>query len=71
MDWEVFFQFRKEAKRLQHDPDPNVRANALHIEEDARMVGSFESEAERMEEWDDNAIERETRQNKKAWRRNR
>lgn len=47
---EVFRQLRKAAKRLQHDPSPLVRANALHIEEDARKVEGIESELERARE---------------------
>ena len=46
---EVFFKLRAAAKRLQQDPSPIVRESALHIEEDARMVASFEAQAER---WD-------------------
>lgn len=47
---EVFRQLRKAAKHFQHDPSPLVRANALHIEEDARKVESIESELERARE---------------------
>lgn len=53
MPWPVFDQLRKVAKRLQHDPDPTVRANALHVEEDARMVASMEGEIEFLREWED------------------
>jgi hypothetical protein len=53
MPWEVFNRLRKAAKRLQKDPDPTVRANALHVEEDARMVASMEGEIERKREFED------------------
>jgi len=50
MPWEVFDRLRKAAKPLQRDPSPLVRANALHVEEDAGMVASLESLAERVRE---------------------
>jgi hypothetical protein len=53
MPGEVFHRLRKAAKRLQHDSSPMVRANALHIEEDARMVASIEGELERVREYED------------------
>ena len=53
MPWPVFTRLRKVAKQLQHDPDPTVRANALHVEEDARMVASMEGEIEFLREWED------------------
>ena len=43
---ELFFKLRAAAKRLQHDSSPIVRESARHIEEDARMVASFEAQAE-------------------------
>ena len=53
MPWEVFDRLRKAAKPLQKDPSPLVRANALHIEEDAREVASLESLSERLQEWEE------------------
>lgn len=58
MPWGVFHRLRKAAKRLQHDPDPDVRANALHIEEDARKVASMEGEMEWLHEFEDEEEER-------------
>lgn len=55
MPWEVFFRLRKAAKRLQQDPSPLVRANALHVEEDARLVASFEAQMERIKEYEEEA----------------
>ena len=52
---EVFRRLRKAAKHLQQDPSPLVRANALHIEEDARKVESIESELERAREQEEKA----------------
>jgi hypothetical protein len=53
MPWEVFDRLRKAAKPLQKDPSPLVRANALHIEEDAREVASLEALSERLQEWEE------------------
>lgn len=53
ISYERFLRLRKAAKRLQKDPDPMVRANAFHVEEDARMVATFESQYERMQELED------------------
>jgi hypothetical protein len=58
MPWSVFHRLRKAAKQLQQDPDPDVRANALHIEEEARMVASMEGEMERLPEFEDEEEER-------------
>ena|SRR5579872_2698695 len=55
MPWDVFYRLRKAAKRLQHDPSPLVRANALHVEEDARMVAGFEAQMERIREHEEEA----------------
>ena len=55
MPWDVFFRLRKAAKRLQHDPSPLVRTNALHVEEDARLVASFEAQLERVTEYEEEA----------------
>ena len=41
--WEVFYQVRSAAKRLQHDSSPLVRANAWHVEEDAQELASLEA----------------------------
>lgn len=53
MPWEIFHRLHKVAKRLQHDPNPLVRAHALHIEEDARMVANMEGEIEYLQEFED------------------
>jgi hypothetical protein len=53
MPWEVFDRLRKAAKSLQKDPSPLVRANALHIEQDAREVASMEALNERLQERED------------------
>lgn len=51
--WEVFQQVRKMAKCLQHDPSPLVRANARHVEEDARELSALEALRERLAERDE------------------
>lgn len=53
MLWEVFERLRKAAKPLQKDPSPLVRADALHIEEDARLVAGFEAQMERLREYEE------------------
>jgi hypothetical protein len=53
MPWEVFERLRKAAKPLQKDPSPQVRADALHIEEDARLVAGFEAQMERVREYEE------------------
>lgn len=50
MPWPVFNRLRKAAKRLQHDPDPKVAANARHIEVDATQVMTMEGSLERIRE---------------------
>ena len=54
MPWEVFDRLRRAAKPLQKDPSPLVRANARHIEEDAREVASMEALSEKLQEWEEN-----------------
>ena len=53
LPWEVFGQLRKAAQRLQHDPSPLVRAQALHVEEDAREIEALEALRERLAESDE------------------
>jgi hypothetical protein len=50
MPWDVFSRLRKAAKRLQKDPSSLVRANARHVEEDARQIESLEALYEWLEE---------------------
>ena len=47
LPWDAFHQVRQAAKRLQRDPSPLVRANALHVEEDAREIAAMEA----LREW--------------------
>jgi hypothetical protein len=65
MPWEVFGQLRKAAQRLQHDPSPLVRAQALHVEEDARELEALEVLRERLAECD----ERLESAARRPWRR--
>jgi hypothetical protein len=53
MPWENFDRLRKAARPLRNDPSPLVRANALHIEQDAREVASMEALQERLQEWEE------------------
>jgi hypothetical protein len=50
VSWEVFDQLRKIAQQLQRDPSPLVRANARHVEEDAREVLALETLWQRVQE---------------------
>ena len=43
LPWEIFAAVRAEAKRLRHDPSPLVRAQARHVEEDARELAALEA----------------------------
>lgn len=43
LPWEVFYQVRSATQRLQHDPNPLVRANARHVEEDAWELAALEA----------------------------
>jgi hypothetical protein len=47
VSWDVFAQMRKTVQGLQHDPSPLVRANARHVEEDAREIAALEA----LREW--------------------
>jgi hypothetical protein len=53
LPWEAFYQVRAEAKRLQHDPSPLVRAQARHVEEDARELAALEALQHWTEEHDE------------------
>lgn len=53
VSWPVFQRLRKSVKRLQHDPSAVVRANAWHVEEDAREVLAFEGLRDRLGEGED------------------
>jgi len=46
--WPLFYRLRKAAARLKRDPSPLVRANALHVELDARTVRDREATMERL-----------------------
>jgi hypothetical protein len=51
--WDVYFAMRKAASRLKQDPSPLVRANAWHVEEDARELAALEALQERLAERDE------------------
>ena len=46
----VYERFRSEVRRLQKDPSPRVRAAALHVEQDARLIEELEAALDRAEE---------------------
>jgi hypothetical protein len=46
----LYERFRGEVKRLQKDPDPAVRAAALHVEHDAREIETIEAGLDRAAE---------------------
>lgn len=66
MPWELFDRLRKAAKPLQKDPSPLVRANARHIEEDAREVASMEALSERLQEWEENEEDAQLRPDRRG-----
>jgi len=70
MSWEVFDRLRQAAKRLQKDPSPLVRANARHIEQDAREVASVESMSERYQEYQAVEEERQSETSRRPHRGN-
>ncbi len=53
MPWSMFYRLRKAAARLKRDRSPLVRANALHVEVDARSVREREATFERLRERDE------------------
>ena len=68
LEWATFAPLRKAAKALQQDPDPTVRALALHVEEDAEQIASLEALREQLEEEEggrDPWKEQERKRNKK------
>jgi len=46
----LYERFRAEVKRLQKDPDPRVRAAALHVEHDACEIETIEAGLDRAAE---------------------
>jgi hypothetical protein len=46
----LYERFRGEVKRLQKDPDPTVRAAALHAEHDACQIETIEAGLDRADE---------------------
>ena len=55
VSWEAFDRLRKVAQQLQRDPSPLVRANARHVEEDAREVRALEALWEQVQEAEEEA----------------
>jgi hypothetical protein len=53
VSWEAYEQLRKPALRLRRDPNPEVRAIADHLEEDARQLESMEADFRRWMDEDD------------------
>jgi len=46
----VYERFRGQVNRLQKDPSPQVRAAALHVEQDACLIEQLEANLDRAEE---------------------
>jgi hypothetical protein len=46
----LYERFRGEVRRLQKDPDPGVRAAALHVEHDACQIETMETSLDRAAE---------------------
>ena len=66
MPWPVFLQFRKTVARLRRDASPHVRANALHVEVDARTVREREAIVAYLAERDEQAAEVQRRKGRSA-----
>jgi hypothetical protein len=56
--WGVYEQLRKSALRLRRDPDPDVRARAIHLEADGRELESMEAAARRWVDDDEHVAAR-------------
>lgn len=72
LEWAMFEPLRKLAKALQQDPDPTVRALALHVEADAEQIASLEALRDLLEEEEggrDQWKEQERKRNKKRHHR--
>ena len=68
VSWEVFDRLRKVAQQMQRDPSPLVRANARHVEEDAREVRALEALWEQLHEAEEEAdypVDRMSRRGKR------
>jgi hypothetical protein len=48
--FQLYERFRSEVKRLQKDPDPDVRAAAVHVERDACEIEMIEAGLDRAQE---------------------
>ncbi len=46
----MYERFRGEVRWLQKDPSPQVRAAALHVEQDACLIEKLETNLDRAEE---------------------
>ena len=55
--WDVYEQLRKPALKLRRDPDPDVRALALHLEEDGRGLERMEADVRRWADTDERVAE--------------
>jgi hypothetical protein len=69
LPWEVFTEIRPEAKCLRHDPSPLVRAQARHVEEDARELAALEALQNWTEERDEDIGAKAHRSRRRGRRR--
>jgi hypothetical protein len=67
LPWGLFAQLRPAAKRLQHDPSPLVRANALHVEEDAKEIAALETLQEWIAEREPSGIAHRSNDDRPPW----
>lgn len=68
VSWPVFHLWRKVVQRMRRDPSPLVRANARHVEEDAREVLALEALREKVQESEEEAgylVDRTNRQDQR------
>lgn len=69
LPWEDFDRLRKAAQRLARDSSPLVRAQALHVTEDAREVAALEALQARIDERNEDRADAAQRRRRRDKRR--
>lgn len=63
--WEIFEPLRKQAKRLQKDPDPTVQMLAIQIEQEVEEIASLETMRDLLEEAEEEGVDEWKQQERK------